>query len=140
LVKRRWNRNGSEHRLVTWNAGENRGWLYSPELLQRRKWKRNWLLDPMQQTNGSYYVGSTNYPGGKRNRGWQQVPETEGPIKATDQFNGRDKHAGESELSMEGMRFGSGWKLRNGLEECWERDRSRDMGRVGRCGMGQEVG
>jgi hypothetical protein len=75
LVKRRWNRNGSEHRLVTQNAGENRGWLYSPELLQRRKRKRNWLLDPTQQTNGSYYAGSTNYPGGKRNRGWQQVPE-----------------------------------------------------------------
>ena len=64
-------------------------------------------------------------------REWQQAPETEGPIKATDQFNGRDKHAGESELSMEGMRFGSGWKLRNGLEECRERKRRKDVCRVG---------
>ena len=64
-------------------------------------------------------------------REWQQAPETEGPIKATDQFNGRDKHAGESELSMEGMRFGSGWKLRNGSEECRERDRRKDVCRVG---------
>jgi len=126
------NRNRSEHRLVTRYAGENRGWLYSPELLQRRKRKQNWLLDPTQQTNGSYYVGSTNYPGGKHNRGWQQVPEMEGPIKATDQFNGQDKHAGrESELSMEGMRFGSGREMRNGLEECRKRDRRRDVCRVG---------
>ena len=43
MVKNRWNRNGSEHRLVTRNVGENRGWLYSPELLQRWKWKRKYL-------------------------------------------------------------------------------------------------
>jgi len=76
------------------------------------------------------------------------VPETEGPIKATDQFNGRDKHAGrESELSMEGMRFGSGWMLRNGLEGCQKRDRRRDVGQVGLgdaelvgcCGRGRKM-
>jgi len=100
--------------LVTQNAGENRGWLFSPELLQRRKQKRNWLLDPTQQTNRSYYAGSTNYLGGKCNRGWQQVPETEGPVKATDQLNGREKRW-ESELSMEGMCFGLGQVMRNGL-------------------------
>ena len=55
----------------------------------------------------------------------EQVPETEGPVKATDQFNGWDKHAGESELSMEGMCFGSGWMLQNRLEGCWEWDRER---------------
>ena len=70
------------------------------------------------------------------------MPEMEGPVKATDQFNGQDKHVGESELSMEGMRFRSGWILRNRSEGCREWDRRRDVetGWVGRCGMGQEVG
>ena len=59
------------------------------------------------------------------------MPEMEGPVKATDQFNG---HVGESKISMEGMHLGSGWMLRNGLEGCWERDRRRDVetGQVGR--------
>ena len=73
---------------------------------------------------------------------------------ATDQFNGWDKHAGESELVWKGCvsgrvgSCGTGQKsVGSGNEERMcvglgdaELVRCCGRGRVGRCGMGQEVG
>jgi len=80
------------------------------------------------------------------------VPETEGPVKATDQLNGQEKmwererikygrdafwvRSGdaervgsrtESELIVEGMCFGLGQVLWKGSGGCWEQDREREI-------------